>query len=139
MVERAAHPNRFFSPEEKRGIVEAIRTAEKGTTGEIRIHLDRRSRGEVMDRAKKVFHRQRMHRRKHRNAVLIYLWLADRSFAVLGDEAIHQRVGDSFWKEITQAMQRHFSGGQFSEGLKQAIREIGENFQKHFAVSASCR
>ena len=139
MVERAAHPNRFFSPEEKRGIVEAIRTAEKGTTGEIRIHLDRRSRGEVMDRAKKVFHRQRMHRRKHRNAVLIYLWLADRSFAVLGDEGIHQRVGDSFWNGISQSMQSYFARGQFGEGLKQAIHEIGKSLKEHFAVTASCR
>ncbi len=137
MVERAAHPHRFFTAEEKREIVEAIRAAEKNTTGEIRIHLDRKGGGDVMDRAKRIFHRQRMHRRKHRNGVLIYLSLADRSFAVLGDEAIHQRVGDSFWKEITQAMQQHFSSGQFLEGLKQAIREIGESFQKHFALPAT--
>ena len=139
MVEHPSHPHRFFSPDEKQEIVEAIRAAEKNTTGEIRIHLDRSGQGNIMDRAKTIFHRQRMHRRKHRNAVLIYLSLSDRSFVVLGDEGIHQRVGDSFWKEISQVLQRHFSRGRFSEGLKQAIREIGETLKKHFAVTASCR
>ena len=133
MVERRLHPHYFLSKEEKREIVEAIRAAEKDTTGEIRIHLDRRAGGDVMDRAKKVFQKQRLHRRKQRNAVLIYLSLEDRSFAILGDSGIHECVGDSFWKEISESLQRHFSSGQFLEGLKCAIREIGEKLKKHFA------
>jgi len=132
MVERRLHPHHFLSKEEKREIVEAIRAAEKDTTGEIRIHLDRRSGGDVMDRAKKIFKKQRLHRRKQRNAVLIYLSLENRSFSILGDAGIHERVGDSFWKEISESLQRHFSRGQFLEGLKHAIREIGEEFKKHF-------
>ena len=133
MVERKLHPHHFFSKEEKGKIVEAIRSAEKNTAGEVRIHLDRRVRGAVMDRAKKVFQRQRLNQRKHRNAVLFYLSLAGRSFAILGDKGIHQRVGDSFWKEIAESMQGYFSRGQFPEGLEYAIHKIGEEFKKHFA------
>ncbi len=134
MVERKAHPHYFFNKEEKERIVQAIRSAEEGTSGEIRIHLDRGGRGHVMDRAEKVFKKYRLHRRKQRNAVLIYLSLADRTFAVFGDESIHQRVGDFFWKEVAQSMQRHFSQGEFMEGLELALREIGAAFNKHFAV-----
>ncbi len=75
-----------------------------------------------------------MHQRKQRNAVLIYLSLADRSFAILGDEGIHQRVSDSFWKGIAQSMQRYFSRDQFLEGLEHALHEIGEELKKHFAI-----
>ncbi|MBI3616392.1 MAG: TPM domain-containing protein [Candidatus Omnitrophica bacterium] len=135
MVERKLHPHRFLSKEEKGKIVEAIRAAEKNTSGEIRIHLDRRTQGDVMDRAKKIFQKQRLHRRKHRNAVLIYLSLADRSFAILGDEGIHQQAGGHFWKGIAESMQDYFSRGQFSEGLERAIHEIGEKLRKHFALS----
>jgi len=132
MVERGLHPHRFLSKEERLEIVEAIRAAEKGTTGEIRIHLDRRAGGNVMDRARKVFQRQRLHRRKQRNAVLIYLSLGDRSFAVLGDRGIHERVGDSFWKEVTESLREEFSRGRFLEGLKHALHEIGRELKKHF-------
>ena len=132
MVEPVPHPHRFLSKEERRELIEAIRAAEKGTTGEIRIHLDRKAGGDVMDRARMVFRRQRLHRRKHRNAVLICLLLADRSFAILGDEGIHRCVGDSFWKEITESLRKEFSRGRFLEGLKQALSEIGEEMRKHF-------
>ena len=135
MVERKLHPHRFLSKEEKGKIVEAIRAAEKNTSGEIRIHLDRRTQGDVMDRAKKIFQRQRLHQRKHRNAVLIYLSLADRSFAILGDEGIHQHVGGHFWKGITESMQGYFSRGRFPEGLEHAVHEIGEKLRRHFALS----
>ena len=137
MVERKLHPRRFFNKEEKERIVRAIQSAEKGTSGEIRIHLDCMAHEDVMEHAKKLFQRKRLHRRKHRNAVLIYLSLADRSFAILGDEGIHQRVGDSFWKEVAGSMQIQFSRGQFLEGLEQAIRTIGDEFRKHFALSAT--
>ena len=133
MVERRLHPHHFLGKEEKKEIVEAIRAAGKGTTGEIRIHLDRRAGGDAMDRARKVFRRQRMHQRKHRNAVLIYLSLEDRSFVILGDEGIHRRVGDSFWEGVAGSLRSHFSRGQFTEGLKQALREIGGELKRHFS------
>ena len=135
MVERKLHPHYFFNKEEKGKIVEAIRAAEEGTSGEIRIHLDRRAHRDVMERAKKLFQKQRLHRRKPRNAVLIYLSLAGRSFAILGDEGIHQHVGDAFWKEVAESLRRQFSQGQFLEGLEQAIHAIGEQLKKHFALS----
>ena len=134
MVERKVHPHYFFNWEEKQKIIEAIQAAEKNTSGEISVFLDRKVRGHVMERAKKIFQRQRMHRRKHRNAVLIYLSLTDRSFAILGDGGIHQRVGDYFWRAVAESMRAYFSRGQFLEGLEHIIQEIGAELKKHFAL-----
>ena len=134
MVERKLHPHHFLSPEEKRKLIEAIQAAEKHTSGEIRIHLDRRRQGNVMDRAKQIFQRQRLHQRTDRNAVLIYLSLADRSFAIFGDEGLHQQVGDAWWTELAASMQAWFSRGQFLEGLEHAIHKIGERLKKHFRL-----
>jgi uncharacterized membrane protein len=45
----------FFSPEEKKRIVDAIKAAEKETSGEIRLHLANRCKGNVLDCAAFIF------------------------------------------------------------------------------------
>ena len=135
MVERKRHPHDFFNREEKERILKAIRSAEKDTSGEICFHLDRRADGYVMDRAKIVFQRHGLHRRKHRNAVLIYVLLTNRSFAILGDEGIHRHVGDDFWKRIVESLQHDFSRGEFLPGLEHAINEVGKKLKDHCPLS----
>ena len=41
----------FFSKEEQANIIEAIQEAEHNTSGEIRVHIDDKCPGEVLDRA----------------------------------------------------------------------------------------
>ncbi len=41
----------FFSSEEQKKIVEAIKQAELNTSGEIRLHLENRCKIDVLDRA----------------------------------------------------------------------------------------
>ena len=45
----------FFTEEEQTLIVNAIKTAEKNTSGEIRVHLESICWGDSMKRAQKVF------------------------------------------------------------------------------------
>ena len=109
MVNRLTHPHKFFTGGEKERIVQAIRAAENKTSGEVRIFLEHKARGEIMNRAKKAFEKLAMTRTKHRNGVLIYFSLKDRSFALLGDQGIHEKVGDGFWRDIASKMKNHFS------------------------------
>ena len=132
MVGRKPHPKEFFTPEEKGLIVEAIREAERGTSGEIRVYLERRGRGEIMGRAKKVFRKLGMTRTKNRDGVLIYFSLSQHAFAVVGDEAIYAKAGDKFWKASAAGMEAHFTRGTFSGGLIQGIREIGQVLKRYF-------
>ena len=125
-------PRSFFGETEKERVVRVIREAERQTSGEIRIYLERKSRGEVLERAKNVFERLKMKRTKLRNGILIYFSLVDHSFAVLGDQGIHDKVGDSFWKEIVSTMEGHFSQDQFAEGLAAGIQRIGEKLKTYF-------
>ena len=46
----------FLTPEEEQEIVEAIRLAEKETSGEIRIHIEKTTSKDPFDRALEVFH-----------------------------------------------------------------------------------
>ncbi len=134
MVKRQEHPHYFFDKDEKEKITEAIREAEKNTTGKILIHLARRSRGDVMATAKKIFERHRLHRQKHRNSILIYVALADHAFAILGDDGIHRHLGEDFWKKLAESMQSYFSRHEFLKGLKYVIHKAGEKLKKHFPL-----
>jgi uncharacterized membrane protein len=128
------HPQKFFSPAEQQRIMDEIRRAEDCTSGEIRIHLDRRSQEDTLEKAKKLFIRMGMTRTKHRNGVLIYLATDHRKFAIVGDEGIHRVVPENYWEDVKEEMGKYFREGQFCEGLCQGIRKIGEKLCAHFPV-----
>lgn len=129
---RKLHPKKFFTEEEKNRIIRAIRDAEDKTSSEIRVYLERKAKADVMERAKKVFEKLGMTRTKYCNGVLIYLSLRDRNFAILGDQGIHEKVGDYFWNAVVSEMQSYFSKDDFASGLEAGIYEIGSQLKKHF-------
>ncbi len=128
------HPKKFFTDEEQGRIIEEIRLAEKQTSGEIRIHLDRRAGKDVLQKAQTVFTRLGMNRTQHRNGVLIYLATDHRKFAILGDEGIHRVVPENYWEDIKDEMQKHFREGKFCEGICFGIRQVGEKLRAYFPV-----
>lgn len=132
MVMRKMHPEEFFTKEEKDQIVNAIREAERQTSGEIRVYLERKGKGDVMDRAQKVFEKLGMTKTRDRNGVLIYFSLTGHFFAILGDQGIHEKVGEDFWKGIVSAMQDSFLGNDFGGGLVAGILRIGEKLKSNF-------
>jgi uncharacterized membrane protein len=133
------HPKKFFTAAEQERIIEEIRLAEKQTSGEIRIHLDRRSEKDVIKKAQKVFNRLDMNRTQQRNGVLIYLATDHRKFAILGDEGIHRLVPENYWEEIKEEMQRYFREGKFCEGLCWGIRQVGEKLRTYFPIGKDDR
>ena len=139
MVKRAASPKKFFSSEEKERILQAIREAEGRTSGEIRVYLERRAKGDLMDAAKKTFERLGMTKTKKRNGILIYFSLTDQTFALLGDRGIHDKVKDVFWKEVAAVMEEAFLKQDFAGGLEAGIRKIGEKLKIYFPREAGDR
>lgn len=123
----------FFIEEEQQHIIEAIRQAEKQTSGEVKVHIEKKCPAEdVMERAKEVFGLLNMHLTEERNGVLFYLAYEDRKFAVLGDKGIYEKVSLDFWDSTKDLLRSHFSKNQFSEGLCKGIAEAGLQLKKHF-------
>ena len=122
----------FFSEEEKKKIVDAIKEAELNTSGEIRLHVEGRCREEVLDHAAWVFEKLGMHKTELRNGVLFYLAVDDHQFAILGDAGINSRVSASFWDQITEEVILAFKSGKFAEGLAAGIRMAGQQLKEHF-------
>src|SRR5471030_3211005 len=85
-------------------IVDSISEAERNTTGEIRVWISDRERPQALEAARSRFLKLRMDRTKHRNAVLIFIAPRSRTFAVVGDACIDEKVGEKFWSEVRDVM-----------------------------------
>ncbi len=123
---------RFFSKEEHSKIIASIKEAEKQTSGEIRLFIEKRSKGDVLDRAAFIFKKLGIHNTKKRNGVLFYIAHDDRQFAIIGDAGIHSAVQNNFWDRIKEEMQKHFAEGKFAEGVIKGITQTGEALKKYF-------
>lgn len=124
--------SKFFSKEEKDRIMAAIREAELNTSGEIRVHIEKRCKQDVLDHAAYLFERLDMHKTEKRNAVLFFLAVEDRKFAILGDAGINAVTPDDFWDNIKEKMLGEFSEGRFAAGLESGIKMAGEKLREHF-------
>ena len=117
----------------KASLVEsAIALAEKKTSGELRVHIDTKCRGDVMNRAAKIFAALEMHKTEARNGVLLYLATEDRKFAIIGDGGINEKVAENFWQSTYDSALPHFKSDDFTEGLCSAIKSGGEVLSEHF-------
>jgi len=77
-----------------------------------------------------------MHKTRERNAVLIFVAPRAHKFAVIGDEAIHEKCGDEFWQRVVERMRAHFQMEKFSAALIEAVHEIGSVLTRHFPKSS---
>jgi uncharacterized membrane protein len=121
-----------FSEAEQELIVEAIRKAEKNTSGEIRVHLDKLCAIDPYKRAIKVFENLSMHKTAQRNGVLFYLSIEDRKLAIIGDKGINENVPEDFWNAILEKVVQLFKQGKMAEGLAQGIAMAGQQLSAFF-------
>jgi len=126
----------FFSKEQKVQIIDAIKVAEKETSGEIRLHIENRCKEDALDCAAFVFDKLEMHKTELRNGVLFYLAVKDRKFAILGDAGINAAVPDDFWDNVKDEILKDFSQNHFAEGLIKGIQMAGEKLKAFFPYQA---
>lgn len=123
---------KFLSKQDEEAIVDAIREAEKNTSGEIRVHIERHTEKDPFDHAVEVFHQLKMDNTKLQNGVLIYLAIDDRNFVIMGDKGINDVVPEDFWETTKDLMVSHFKKGNFKQGLVDGILMAGKQLQDHF-------
>lgn len=122
----------FLSPEEEQTIADAISVAEKSSSGEIRVHLDKFCKIDALTRAQELFKKLKMYKTVQRNGVIIYISVEDHKLAIYGDEGIHNLVGQDFWDEDIDLMVTHFKDGKYLEGITSIIGRIGDKLKEHF-------
>ena len=122
----------ILNREEDQRVVEAIRQAELNTSGEIKVHIENRCKGDVEQRSLFIFDKLKLNKTQLRNGVLIYLAIKDHKFAILGDKGINDMVEDGFWNDVKDLMLNQFKAGHFAEGLEQGIMRCGEKLKTYF-------
>jgi uncharacterized membrane protein len=122
----------FFTREQQIQVRDAIKEAEGETSGEIRVHIETKLSGNVLDRAAWIFKRIGMLETQNRNGVLFYFALQNREFAIIGDGGINSKVPENFWDKIKKILQEHFSNGKYAEGLVEGILMAGMQLKEHF-------
>lgn len=129
----------FLTAEEEKVLIEAIRIAEKNTSGEIRVHIEKETKKPPLDRALEVFYYLKMDRTQLRNGVLFYVAVESKHFAILGDEGINAKVPEDFWDAEKELALTHFRKGEYTKGLELAIKEVGKKLKQFYPYQSDDR
>ncbi len=123
----------FLTPQQEQRIIKAIQTAEKNTSGEIRVHLESKNKEKPsMPYVESVFDRIGMTQTKDRNGVLFYVDIKHKVFTVLGDKGIDAKVPPDFWQDVKKEVLKHFKTGDYTLGLERGILMVGKKLKNFF-------
>jgi uncharacterized membrane protein len=126
------HPKHFSKHLQHDAIVAVIREAEQKTSGEIRVSISPKHVDDAVTAAQAEFLRLGLNRSPKRNNVLIFVAPRARKFAVIGDEAVHAKCGDEFWRQLADAMAGYFRKSEFTPGILHGVQKAGELLAEHF-------
>ncbi len=130
------HHKEFLNKVEHDKVVAAIADAEKRTSGEIRVWISHRETANALESAHRRFHKLGMHKAAAHNGVLVYIAPRSRSFAVIGDKAVHEKCGEGFWTEVTAQLTADLKKESFTGALVNAVGKIGGLLADHFPRKA---
>lgn len=120
----------LFTNEEETRITAAIRAAEKGTSGEIRLFVeDFCERDHPIERAEELFQLFGMFNTKAQNGVLIYLAEKSRQFAIWGDSGIDSRAGFQFLGRGKHLLREFLQKDEAANGVCEAVQLIQSKTQ----------
>jgi uncharacterized membrane protein len=127
----------FLERLDQQKISAAIQEAEQQTSGEIRVHVQPKALGgDMRTVAERTFERLGMTKTALRNGVLLFIATEEQHFVILGDKGIDDKVPAGFWDEIAAKLTIHFSKGEFTEGIVEAITAAGVQLREYFPRAA---
>ncbi len=123
----------LLSYEEQDQIINAIRQTEKLTSGEIKVHIEKKCPDkDPVARVQVIFEKLEMNQTRERNGVLLYLAYEDHIFYVYGDKGIYEKTPRDFWESTKEKMRLRFAREEFVEGFCEGIEEAGTQLAKYF-------
>ena len=122
----------FLAQLDQKRVVDAIAAAELQTSGEIRIHIQPKPRGELRVVAERTFERLGMTKTALRTGVMLFIACEEQRFTILGDRGIDEKVPAGFWDEIAAKLTVRFKSGEFTDGIVEAIHSAGEQLRQFF-------
>jgi len=131
--------NRAFPNATLLEIEKAIKAGEAAHGGEIRFVVEGALDGmplfkghSARERAIDMFSKLRMWDTEHRNGVLIYLLLADKSVEIVADRGVHAKTGTPEWENICRQMETAFKQAHYERGIVSGIRAVTQHLIAHY-------
>lgn len=122
----------YLSEQDLADIKQAILSAELDTSAEFRVHIEETCPGDVLRRASDVFLELGMHKTSRRNAVLFYVALKNRKFALIPDYGILEKDTEDFLENLKMEMLDYFRDNNFSDGLIHGIGRAADFLRQVF-------
>lgn len=110
-----------------------IRFVVEGELSASQLLHDQSARARAID----VFSQLRMWDTEYRNAVLIYLLLADRSVEIVADRGLHVKTDTPEWEKICRDMEMAFRDGHYKEGAIAGIQAVSHLLTLHFPANGA--
>lgn len=125
-------PRKYFKKEEDLRIIQCIREAEKQTSGEIRVHFQKKLKHDVIEEAIRTFHKLKMDDTEQKNGVLFFFVPKQKQFAIIGDKGINDVVPLGFWNEVKDLLSAKLASGEKVEGICEGIKMAGDKLKEFF-------
>ena len=115
-------------------IAAAVDAVESHTSGEVMVHVVHNLLPLEKPRARalRAFFDLGLNRTRHRNGILLFVAMKKRLFEIVADEAIHAKVGETVWEEISKTISEVIDHDGFQKGICRGVGLIGEVLSQHF-------
>lgn len=114
-----------LSAEDEARVVAAIADAERGNSGEVRVHLVRAGQAEPLLDARRWFFELGMQHTAADTGVLLYVAVGDRTAAIFAGGALHSTVPPSRWQAVIDAVTAGYGAGRPGDGLCDGLNRVG--------------
>ena len=57
---------------------------------------------------------------------LIFVAPKSQTYAIIGDQLIHEKAGDAAWQSLAAKIAEHFKSDQFTEAITFGVEQAGE-------------
>ena len=135
-MERKEVPRLFFTKEEQRQIAQAIEEAERKTSAEIFVRIERHCPGNPIERCRELLDGFGLTSTRLRNGVIILITVQDHKAAIFGDTAIDQAIGTQGWHDLIQPLLEGFRKQEPCEALCRTTQSLAERLSTHFPYSS---
>jgi uncharacterized membrane protein len=130
---------RYMNDDELLRITNTIRHYEKFTAGEISVSIKEKTpfsltKKTTKEIAEAEFFRLGLDKTRDKTGILILLLLKEKSFYILADAGINEKVESHTWDKIKDNMQEMFAKGEFSRGIISAVEQTGKILAEYFPV-----
>ena len=126
------YPRVFLTKDDDKKIVTSIQQAERQTSGEIRVHFQKKLKEPLMDEAVATFFSLKMDETREKNGVLFFFVPSQKLFAIIADKGINDKVPENFWEEMKTLLATEIKAGNKVEGICKAISMTGEKLREFF-------